>query len=69
VSAGTNEALPALAAGLIAQNVDLIIAAGDQAVMAAQRVSAAIPIVGICDDMVGSHLVKSLARPDGGTLD
>jgi len=67
VSAGTNEALPALAADLIAQNVDLIIAAGDQAVIAAQRASAAIPIVGICDDMVGSHLVESLARPGGNT--
>jgi putative ABC transport system substrate-binding protein len=67
VSAGTNEALPALAADLIAQNVDLIIAAGDQAVIAAQRASAAIPIVGICDDMVGSHLVASMARPGGNT--
>jgi putative ABC transport system substrate-binding protein len=67
VSAGTNEALPALAADLIAQNVDLIIAAGDQAVIAAQRASAAIPIVGICDDMVGSHLVESMARPGGNT--
>jgi putative ABC transport system substrate-binding protein len=67
VSAGTNEALPALAADLFAQNVDLIIAAGDQAVIAAQRASAAIPIVGICDDMVGSHLVASMARPGGNT--
>ena len=66
-SAGTNEGLPALAADLIAQNVDLIIAPGDKAVIAAQRASAAIPIVGICDDMVGSHLVKSLARPGGNT--
>jgi len=67
VSAGTNEALPALAADLITQKVDLIIAAGDQAVIAAQRAGAAIPIVGICDDMVGSHLVESLARPGGNT--
>src|SRR5438067_3336444 len=66
-SAGTNETLPALAANLVGQNVELIIAAGDQAVIAAQRASTAIPIVGICDDMVGSHLVESMARPGGNT--
>jgi putative ABC transport system substrate-binding protein len=66
-SAGTNETLPALAADLIAQNVDLIFAAGDHATIAAQRASSETPIVGVCDDMVGSHLVESMARPGGNT--
>jgi putative ABC transport system substrate-binding protein len=66
-SAGTNETLPALAADLIAQNVDLIFAAGDHATIAAQRASSKTPIVGVCDDMVGSHLVESMARPGGNT--
>ena len=53
--AGSNDELPALAAELVAQKVDLIFAAGDQATIAAQRASTKIPIVGVCDDMVGSH--------------
>jgi len=67
MSAGTNEALPALAAELVAQKADVIIAAGDRAVIAAQQASAAIPIVGICDDMIGSRLVASMAHPGGNT--
>lgn len=66
-STGTNEALPALAADLVAQKVDLIFAAGDRATIAAQRASKSIPIVSVCDDMVGSHLVESMARPGGNT--
>ena len=66
-STGTNETLPALAADLVAQNVDLIFTAGDQATIAAQRASTSVPIVAITDDMVGSHLVESMARPGGNT--
>jgi putative ABC transport system substrate-binding protein len=66
-STGTNEALPALAADLVAQKVDLIFATGDRATIAAQRMSTRIPIVAIVDDMVGSHLVDSMARPEGNT--
>jgi putative ABC transport system substrate-binding protein len=66
-SAGTNEALPALAADLVAQNVDLMFTAGDRATIAAQRVTTRIPIVAVVDDMVGSHLVNSMARPGGNT--
>ena len=65
--AGSNDELPALAAELVAQKVDLIFAAGDQATIAAQRASTKIPIVGVCDDMVASHLVASMARPGGNT--
>jgi putative ABC transport system substrate-binding protein len=67
LGAGSNDELPALAAELVAQKVELIVAAGDQATIAAQRASTKIPIVGICDDMVGSHLVASMARPGGNT--
>ena len=42
-------------------------ATGDTAIRAAQRATATIPILGSTDDMVGSGLVKSLARPDGNT--
>jgi putative ABC transport system substrate-binding protein len=66
-SNGANDALPGLAAELAAQPVDLFFAAGDQAVIATQRATQAIPIVGICDDMVGSKLVASMARPGGNT--
>jgi ABC-type uncharacterized transport system substrate-binding protein len=66
-SNGSNNALPRLAVELAAQHADVIFAAGDQAVIAAQRATAAIPIVGICDDMVGSKLVASMARPGGNT--
>ena len=45
------------------QKVDLIFAAGDPATIAAQQASRTVPVVAICDDMVGSHLVASMARP------
>src|ERR1700730_16368884 len=66
-STGSNETLPALAADLVAQNVDVVFTAGDRATVAAQRASTSIPIVAVCDDMVGSHLVESMARPGGNT--
>jgi ABC-type uncharacterized transport system substrate-binding protein len=66
-SNGANQELPRLAAELAAHPVELLVAAGDQAVIAAQRATRAIPIVGICDDMVGSKLVASMARPGGNT--
>jgi putative tryptophan/tyrosine transport system substrate-binding protein len=64
---GHNERAPALAEELVAQNVDLIIPFGDPAIRAAQRATQAIPIVGMTDDMVGSGLATSLARPGGNT--
>jgi putative ABC transport system substrate-binding protein len=62
-----NELLPRLAAELVAQKTDVIFAAGDQAVIAAQQATTAIPIVGIVDDMVGSKLITSMARPGSNT--
>jgi putative ABC transport system substrate-binding protein len=64
---GHNERTPALAEELVAQNVDLIIPFGDPAIRAAQRATQAIQIVGMTDDMVGSGLAASLARPGGNT--
>ena len=54
-------------ARLVAQQADLIIPFGDPAIRAAQRATQTIPIVGMTDDMVGSRLAASLARPGGNT--
>jgi putative tryptophan/tyrosine transport system substrate-binding protein len=62
-----SERATALAGELIAQNVDLIIAFGDPAIRAAQHATQVTPIVGMTDDMVGSGLAASLARPGGNT--
>ena len=59
--------MPSLAGELVAQNADLIIPFGDPAIRAAQRATQAIPIVGMTDDMIGSGLAASLARPGGNT--
>ena len=47
--------------------VDVILAGGDPAIRAAQQATARIPILGFTDDMVGSGLVSSLARPGRNT--
>jgi len=64
---GRNERAPALAEQLIAQNVDVIVAFADPAIRAVQRATQTIPIVGMADDMVGSGLAASMARPGGNT--
>src|SRR6266566_10051649 len=64
---GRSERASALAGELVARNVDLIIPFGDPAIRAAQRATRTIPIVGMTDDMVGSGLAASLARPGGNT--
>jgi ABC-type uncharacterized transport system substrate-binding protein len=52
---------------LVKSHVDLIYAAGNLAIHAAQRATTTLPIIGVSDDMVGSGLVNSLARPGGNT--
>jgi putative tryptophan/tyrosine transport system substrate-binding protein len=55
------------AADLVKAKVDVIYATGDAAIRAAQRATTTIPILAGTDDMVGSGLVNSLARPGGNT--
>jgi putative tryptophan/tyrosine transport system substrate-binding protein len=59
--------LPELVAELVKSRVDVIYATGDIAIRAAQQATATIPIIGFTEDMVGSGLVNSLARPGGNT--
>ena len=59
--------IPQYAAELVKARVDVIVAAGDEAVRAVQQATKTIPIVALVGDMLGSGLVNSLARPDGNT--
>ena len=52
---------------LVKDRVDVIYAAGDTTIRAAQLATTTLPILGIADDMVGSGLVNSLAQPSGNT--
>jgi putative ABC transport system substrate-binding protein len=55
------------ASELVKAQVDVILCAGDAAIRAAQQATKTIPILAATDDMVGSGLVRSLAKPDGNT--
>jgi putative ABC transport system substrate-binding protein len=57
--------IPEFVAELVKAHVDVIYAAGVTATRAAQQATKTIPILAITDDMVGSGLVNSMARPDG----
>ena len=63
--ADSNDALHSGATELVSSKVDLIVAFGTPAARAALSATAAIPVVFISGDPVGSGLVKSLARPGG----
>ena len=66
---GPNVELSSEYAGeLVKAKVDVIIAWGDVAIRASQRATKAIPILAMTDDMLGSGLVNSLARPNGNTM-
>jgi putative tryptophan/tyrosine transport system substrate-binding protein len=53
------------ATDLINGRVDVILAAGDAAVRAAQRATASVPILAFTDDMLGQGFVRSLGQPGG----
>jgi len=63
---GKEELLAGLAGEILRQNVDVIVAAGSQAIRAAKQATSTIPIViGQIGDPVQLGLVASLARPGG----
>lgn len=63
-SEGRNERFPALAAELVARNIDVIVTSGTPPTVAASRVTTTIPIVFLSvGDPVGAGVVESLARP------
>ncbi len=63
---GGDDAYPKLATELASLRVDLILARGTPAILAAQRASSTIPIVmSAVGDPVGDGLIASLARPGG----
>jgi putative ABC transport system substrate-binding protein len=63
---GRFELFPELAAEFVQLNADVIVLGSTNAVPAAQRATATIPIVmGNCIDPVGSGFIASLARPGG----
>ena len=57
--------LPSLAAQLIAQKVDVLVALYTPCALAAQQATREIPIVTVSGDPVGLGLVASLAQPGG----
>jgi ABC-type uncharacterized transport system substrate-binding protein len=59
--------LPALAAELVKAGAQILVPFGNPGVTAAQRASAGLPIVALADDLAGSGLVASMARPGGST--
>ncbi len=62
------ERLPALAAELVDLKVDVIVATGTVAPLAAKKVTTTIPVViWSTGDPVGSGIASSLARPGGNT--
>src|SRR5262249_54440867 len=61
------ESLSEFAMDLVKAKVDVIFAGGNAAIRAAQGATATISILGFTEDMVGSRLVSSLAKPGGNT--
>jgi putative ABC transport system substrate-binding protein len=62
---GKHDVMGALAAELVGLNVDVIIAVGDEAIVAAKKTTTIIPIVMLACDALAVGFVNSLARPEG----
>ena len=65
VADGKSERVPALAAELVRDNVEVIVAFGAVASVAARNATSTIPIVTLTGDPVVLGLVKNLSRPGG----
>ena len=61
---GDDARLPDLAGDLVRLNVDVIVASGTTAIIAAKKATTSIPIVGPTADPVVIGFTSSLARPD-----
>lgn len=57
--------IPKFVAEVVNGKVDVIYVTGEPGIRAAQQATTTIPIIGFTEDMVGSGLVNSLARPGG----
>jgi putative tryptophan/tyrosine transport system substrate-binding protein len=62
---GRAERFPVLASELVNLPVDLIVAWGTPAILAAHKATSTIPIVMSAGDPIGAGIVPSLARPGG----
>jgi putative tryptophan/tyrosine transport system substrate-binding protein len=56
-----------IATELVDTHLDVMMAGGDAAIRSAQQATATVPILAVTEDMVGSGLVRSLARPGRNT--
>ena len=62
---GKLDRLPDLAAELVREKADVIVASGVAGARAAERATTTIPIVMLATDPLGAGLISSLARPGG----
>ena len=62
---GSPDQTAASLAELVRQVPDVLLVAGTPGMAAAQAATRTIPTLGVADDMIGSGLVPSLARPGG----
>ena len=62
---GDLDRLRRLAEALVHDGAAVIRASGESAAQAAQAATKMLPIVCVCDDLVGSGLAASLAKPGG----
>ena len=65
---GHADRFPALAAALVGDKANVIVALGDAATRAAQQATPTIPIVAIADDLLAAGLIQSNAKPGGNTI-
>jgi putative ABC transport system substrate-binding protein len=63
----SNNDLAERAAALVNAAPDAIVAGPELPIHAVQAATRTVPVLGVTEDMVGEHLVASLARPGGNT--